>query len=43
MKMRYEKNIRILTDILGHFFYLGGCHFTTDIKMSPHSTELTVT
>ena len=43
MKMRYENNIRILTDILGHFFYLGGCHFTTDIKMSPHSTELTVT
>lgn len=43
MKMRYEKNIRILMDILGHFFYLGGCHFTTDIKMTPHSTELTVT
>lgn len=43
MKMRYEKNIRILTDILGHFFYLGGCHFTTDIKMSASSTVLTVT
>ncbi len=43
MKMRYEKNIRILTDILGHFFYLGGCHFTTDIRMAQHSTTLKVT
>lgn len=43
MKMRYEKNIRILNDILGYFFYLGGNHFTTDMTMHAASTALTVT
>lgn len=41
--MRYEKNMRILTDILGYCFYLGGNNFHTDFSMQPTQSCLTIT
>ncbi|MDL2324340.1 hypothetical protein LJC61_04220 [Ruminococcaceae bacterium OttesenSCG-928-A16] len=42
MKLRFEKNIRILTDILGHCHFLGGniCH--TDFSLLPTHSHIVV-
>lgn len=42
MKMRYEKNVRILNYLMGYCNFLGGTHFKIDFEMTPCCTYITV-
>ena len=42
MKLRYEKTIRILTDLLGYCRYLGAREFQSDFKLMPDKTTIVV-
>ena len=42
MKLRYEKNIRILNDLLGYCHYLDAHNFQIDLNMHPDVSNITV-
>lgn len=42
MKLRYEKNIRIMNDLLGYCHYLGAHTFQMDLDMQPAVSHITV-
>lgn len=42
MRLRYEKTIRIVTDLLGYCRYLGAWEFDTNFKLLPGKTIIVV-
>ena len=42
MKLRYEKSMRVLTDIMGYCHLIGGQHFSVDFNMSGSQTEIEI-
>lgn len=35
MKLRYEKNVRVMTDLLGYCHFVGSNQFTTSLVLQP--------
>lgn len=43
MKLKLQKNMRIMTDLMGYCYHLGGTHFNVDLSIEALSTHVTVT
>lgn len=43
MKLKLQKNMRIMTDLMGYFYHLGGTHFNVDLSIEAQCTHMTVT
>lgn len=43
MKLRYEKSIRVLTDIMGYCRLMGGEEFGIDFSMKNRTTKMRIT
>ncbi|MDL2218950.1 hypothetical protein LJC04_01230 [Ruminococcaceae bacterium OttesenSCG-928-O06] len=42
MKLRYEKNVRVLTDIMGYCHLVGGTSFQIDFTMKEEVSDITI-
>lgn len=42
MKLKMQKNMCIMTDLMGYCYHLGGTHFAVDMSLEAKSTHMSV-
>ena len=42
MKLEYEKNIRIMNDLMGHCHFMGACHMQVKFDFQPDQSTITI-
>lgn len=42
MKLKMQKNMRIMTDLMGYCYHLGGTHFQVDMSLEAKSTHMSI-
>ncbi len=42
MKLKLQKNMRILADMMGYCYHLGGSHFSMDMDLRPECTRISL-